>query len=129
MSAKGMPHCDTPASTDALPLLPSDAVTCRHSVVPNRARATQFAIALIAPVAAITAHDVAARASGDSIEFGGKEKSIGWNVAEAPVHINDFHATLLHLFGLNHEALTYRFEGRDFRLTDVAGKVIEPLLA
>src|SRR5260370_40376161 len=82
MSAKGMPHCDTPASTDALPPFPSDAVTCRHSVVPNRARATQFAIALIAPVAAITAHDVAARASGDSIEFGGKEKSIGWNVAE-----------------------------------------------
>ena len=45
------------------------------------------------------------------------------------MHINDFHATLLHLFGLNHEALTYRFEGRDYRLTDVAGKVVNAWLA
>lgn len=59
----------------------------------------------------------------------GATDEFGWNVVKDPVHINDFHATLLHLFGLNHEALTYRFEGRDFRLTDVAGKVIEPLLA
>ena len=41
--------------------------------------------------------------------------------------MNDFHATLLHLFGLEHTQLTYRFQGRDFRLTDVAGKVVQQL--
>jgi len=41
--------------------------------------------------------------------------------------VNDFHASILHLFGLNHEKLTYRFQGRDFRLTDVAGKVVKQL--
>lgn len=45
------------------------------------------------------------------------------------MHVNDFHATLLHLFGLNHEKLTYRFQGRDYRLTDVAGKVVNKLMA
>jgi hypothetical protein len=45
------------------------------------------------------------------------------------VHINDLHATILHLFGLDHLRLTYRFQGRDFRLTDVAGKVVKALLA
>jgi hypothetical protein len=59
----------------------------------------------------------------------GATDDIGWNIVKDPVHINDFHATLLHLFGLNHEALTYRFEGRDYRLTDVAGKVIKAWLA
>jgi hypothetical protein len=59
----------------------------------------------------------------------GETDDLGMSVVKDPVHINDFHATLLHLFGLNHEALTYRFEGRDYRLTDVAGKVIHPWLA
>lgn len=59
----------------------------------------------------------------------GETDELGMAVTKDPVHINDFHATLLHLFGLNHEALTYRFEGRDYRLTDVAGKVVKPLLA
>ncbi|QGJ69049.1 Sulfatase [Planctomycetales bacterium 10988] len=59
----------------------------------------------------------------------GETDELGWNVAENPVHINDLHATILHLFGLNHEKLTYRYQGRDFRLTDVAGHVIQPLLA
>jgi hypothetical protein len=45
------------------------------------------------------------------------------------VHVNDFHATILHLLGLNHKELTYRYGGRDFRLTDVAGQVIAPILA
>jgi uncharacterized protein (DUF1501 family) len=58
----------------------------------------------------------------------GRTDDIGWNVVEDPVHVNDFHATVLHLFGLNHLKLTYRFQGRDFRLTDVAGKVVEKLL-
>jgi hypothetical protein len=59
----------------------------------------------------------------------GKSDDIGWNVAEDPVHVNDFHATILHLFGLDHLRLTYRFQGRDFRLTDVGGKVVRKLLA
>jgi uncharacterized protein (DUF1501 family) len=59
----------------------------------------------------------------------GETDDLGMNVVKDPVHINDFHATLLHLFGLNHEALTYRFEGRDYRLTDVAGKVVQQWLA
>jgi hypothetical protein len=58
----------------------------------------------------------------------GKTDDIGWGIVEDPVHINDFHATILHLFGLNHLRLTYRFQGRDFRLTDVAGKVVTKLL-
>ena len=45
------------------------------------------------------------------------------------VHINDFHATILHLFGLDHLKLTHRFPGRDYRLTDVAGNVIPALIA
>jgi len=54
----------------------------------------------------------------------GATDDIGWSVAEKPVHPNDLHATLLHCFGLHHKRLTYRFQGRDFRLTDVAGNVI-----
>ncbi|MCI0536026.1 MAG: DUF1501 domain-containing protein, partial [Verrucomicrobiales bacterium] len=42
---------------------------------------------------------------------------------------HDFHATILHLLGLDHERLTYRYAGRDFRLTDVHGNIVEPLLA
>jgi hypothetical protein len=59
----------------------------------------------------------------------GETDEIGWNVTRDPVHINDLHATILHLFGLDHLRLTYRFQGRDFRLTDVAGKVVKALIA
>src|SRR5262245_55199340 len=59
----------------------------------------------------------------------GKTDDIGWNVVENPVHVNDLHATILHLFGLDHLKLTYRFQGRDFRLTDVGGKAVKKLLA
>jgi hypothetical protein len=59
----------------------------------------------------------------------GETDEIGWNVVRDPVHINDLHATILHLFGLDHLRLTYRYQGRDFRLTDVAGKVVKALLA
>lgn len=55
----------------------------------------------------------------------GRTDEIGWAIDEHPVHINDLHATLLHLFGLDHLRLTYRFQGRDFRLTDVGGNVIQ----
>ena len=59
----------------------------------------------------------------------GRTDEIGWGVEQNPVHANDLHATMLHLFGMNHERLTYRFQGRDFRLTDVAGKVISDWIA
>jgi hypothetical protein len=52
----------------------------------------------------------------------------GIRVAENPVHVHDFHATILHLMGLNHEKLTYRHAGRDFRLTDVHGRVVQEIL-
>lgn len=59
----------------------------------------------------------------------GETDEIGWNITKDPIHINDLHATLLHLFGLDHLRLTYRFQGRDFRLTDVAGKLVPQMLA
>jgi hypothetical protein len=59
----------------------------------------------------------------------GKTDDLGYTIVEDPVHINDFHATLLHLIGLNHEKLTFKFQGRQYRLTDVGGKVIAKLLA
>jgi hypothetical protein len=59
----------------------------------------------------------------------GETDEIGWSVVRDPVHINDMHATILHLFGMDHLRLTHRFQGRDFRLTDVAGKVVKPWLA
>ena len=59
----------------------------------------------------------------------GDSDEVGWGVAQDPTHINDLHATMLHLFGLDHLSLTHRFQGRDFRLTDVGGKVIQQWLA
>lgn len=59
----------------------------------------------------------------------GKTDELGWGIVEYPIHINDLHATMLNRFGLDHLRLTYRFQGRDFRLTDVGGKVVEKLLA
>lgn len=58
----------------------------------------------------------------------GSTDDIGATVTEDRVHVHDFHATILHLLGINHTRLTYRHAGRDYRLTDVAGKVIEPIL-
>jgi hypothetical protein len=59
----------------------------------------------------------------------GTTDDYSYNIADRPVHVHDFHATLLHLLGLNHERLTYRFQGRDYRLTDVFGNVVKELLA
>lgn len=59
----------------------------------------------------------------------GSTDEYGINVAENPVHVHDFHATILHLLGLDHERLTYRHAGRDYRLTDVAGRVVREILA
>jgi hypothetical protein len=58
----------------------------------------------------------------------GETDEIGWSITRDPVHINDWHATLLHLFGLNHLKLTHRFNGLDARLTGVAGRVIDSWL-
>ena len=58
----------------------------------------------------------------------GETDEIGFNVVQDPVHVHDLHATLLHQLGLDHEKLTYRFQGRDFRLTDVHGVVQQKLL-
>ena len=59
----------------------------------------------------------------------GSTDELGYAAVEDIVHVNDLHATMLHLFGIDHRRLTYRFQGRDFRLTDVAGEIIEPILA
>lgn len=59
----------------------------------------------------------------------GKSDELGFSVAENPVHVHDFQATIMHLLGFDHEKLTYRFQGRDYRLTDVHGKVIRDLIA
>lgn len=59
----------------------------------------------------------------------GSTDDLGFHVTEDPVHVHDLQATLLHLLGLDHTRLTFRFQGRDFRLTDVHGKVIQKLLA
>jgi hypothetical protein len=59
----------------------------------------------------------------------GQTDDFGYNVVADGLHIHDFHATLLHLLGIDHERLTYKFQGRRYRLTDVHGHVVKPLLA
>ena len=71
-------------------------------------------------------------ARGGGIKGGqtiGKTDEFGLNVVEDKVHVHDLHATILHCLGLDHTRLTYRHMGRDFRLTDVAGEVIQKALA
>ena len=59
----------------------------------------------------------------------GKTDELGFSITENPVHVHDLQATILHLMGLDHEKLTFRFQGRDYRLTDVHGQVIHDLVA
>ncbi|MGA0871051.1 MAG: DUF1501 domain-containing protein, partial [Planctomycetota bacterium] len=59
----------------------------------------------------------------------GETDDFSYNVVRDPVHVHDLNATILHQMGIDHERLTYRFQGRDFRLTDVHGKVVKELLA
>lgn len=59
----------------------------------------------------------------------GETDDFSYNVVDKPVHIHDLNATILHCLGINHERLTYRYQGRDFRLTDIEGKVVKELLA
>jgi uncharacterized protein (DUF1501 family) len=59
----------------------------------------------------------------------GASDELGFNATENKVHVHDLHATLLHLLGLEHTKLTYRFQGRDFRLTDVHGELVPGIMA
>ncbi len=59
----------------------------------------------------------------------GKTDDFGYNIIENPVHVHDFNATLLHLLGIDHERLTFKYQGRHFRLTDVHGQLIKPILS
>ncbi|MEY4034625.1 MAG: hypothetical protein RL492_1819 [Verrucomicrobiota bacterium] len=59
----------------------------------------------------------------------GETDEFGWNITKDSMHVHDMQATLMHLFGINHEALTFRYQGRQFRLTDVHGKVAKGVLA
>ena len=59
----------------------------------------------------------------------GATDELGYHAVDNVFHVHDLHATMLHLLGIDHERLTYRFQGRDFRLTDVHGRVVKPLLA
>ena len=58
----------------------------------------------------------------------GKTDDFSYNIAENPVSVHDLHATMLHLLGVDHEKLTFKFQGRHYRLTDVHGNVVEPIL-
>jgi hypothetical protein len=59
----------------------------------------------------------------------GSTDEFGWNAVEDRVHVHDLHATILHLMGIDHEKLTYRYSGREFRLTDVHGEVVKGIIA
>ena len=59
----------------------------------------------------------------------GQTDDFGYNVVKDPVHVHDFHATLLHLFGIDHEKLIFKHQGRRFRLTDVHGKLVKGILS
>ena len=59
----------------------------------------------------------------------GTTDEYGIDIVENDCHVHDYHATILHLLGIDHERLTYRYAGRDFRLTDVAGRVLNDIIA
>ena len=59
----------------------------------------------------------------------GKTDEFGFAAVENKVHVHDLHATILHLLGLDHEKLTFRYSGRDFRLTDVHGNVVREIIS
>lgn len=59
----------------------------------------------------------------------GETDPYGYNIVERPVHVHDLHATVLHLLGIDHERLTYKYQGRQFRLTDVHGRIVNEVLA
>jgi hypothetical protein len=58
----------------------------------------------------------------------GETDDVGFYAVEDPVHVHDLHATMLHLMGMDHTRLTFRFQGRDFRLTDIGGRVVKKMV-
>jgi hypothetical protein len=77
-------------------------------------------------------HCISSWMAGGGVKGGfsyGASDEVGYRAAENRVHLNDFHATILHLLGMDHEKLTYKYNGRNFRLTDVGGKVIQEIIA
>ena len=58
----------------------------------------------------------------------GATDEFGWHAEQNKVHVHDLHATILHLMGLDHTKLTYRHDGRDYRLTDVSGEVVHKII-
>jgi arylsulfatase A-like enzyme len=58
----------------------------------------------------------------------GETDELGYNIVKDPVHVHDFQATVLHLLGLDHEKLTYKFQGRRYRLTDLYGNVVKDII-
>ncbi len=80
----------------------------------------------------IQAAHLAVGLAGGGIKGGmtyGSTDEFGFAAVENKVHVHDLHATILHQLGINHEKLTYRYSGRDFRLTDVHGEVVKGILA
>jgi len=63
----------------------------------------------------------------DGLTFG-ETDDYGYNIVRDPVHVHDLNATILHLMGVDHKQLTYKYQGRDFRLTDIHGDLINPIL-
>ncbi|MED6298819.1 MAG: DUF1501 domain-containing protein, partial [Verrucomicrobiota bacterium] len=59
----------------------------------------------------------------------GSTDTLGYNVQKDPVHVHDFHATMLQLLGIDHERQTFKYQGRRFRLTDVHGRIVKGILA
>ena len=59
----------------------------------------------------------------------GETDDFSYNITKDPVHVHDLNATILHLMGVNHKKLTYKFQGRDYRLTDVHGHVVKNILS
>ncbi len=59
----------------------------------------------------------------------GESDDLGFSITKDPVSVHDFHATVLHLLGMDHTALTYKYQGRQFRLTDVAGEPVQQILS
>ena len=59
----------------------------------------------------------------------GETDDFSYNITENPVHVHDLHATIFHLLGIDHERLTFKYQGRRFRLTDVHGRIVNDILA
>ena len=74
-------------------------------------------------------HVACGRRREDRNQCSARPTTSGYNVVSDPVHVHDFQATMLHCLGIDHQRLTYKFQGRHFRLTDVAGKVVSKILS